>query len=98
MRELVHGWILSNYRAEKEEGIPQPLQPPAFERLEEVAVPLLVTMGGLDDPGTNEACRVLASRVAGARTIVYDAAHMMTLEHPGRFADDLLAFLDAIHA
>jgi len=57
-----------------------------------------VTMGGLDDPGTNEACRVLASRVAGARTIVYDAAHMMTLEHPGRFADDLLAFLDAIHA
>ena len=41
-----------NYRAEKVEGQPQPLQPPAIERLEDLRGPLLVLAGTLDDPGT----------------------------------------------
>jgi len=98
VREMVHGWILSNYRAEKEEGIPQPLQPPATERLDEVRVPVLVVIGELDEEGTNASSRHLAESVDGARLIEYQgAAHMLSLEHPGRFAEDLLGFLDSIH-
>jgi len=86
IRSLVHGWILDNYRAENEEGIPQPLDPPAVGRLAEVACPTQVTIGSLDDPGTNEACRLLAGSVAGGRLEVFDsAAHMLTLEQPDRF-------------
>lgn len=85
IRNLVHGWILDNYRAEKVEGIPQPLDPPAAGRLGEVTWPTLVVIGSLDDPGTNEACRFLAAGV-GARLEVFDgAAHMLTLEQPDRF-------------
>ena len=35
LRAKVHDWILTNYRAEKESGKPQPLQPPAVGRLSE---------------------------------------------------------------
>jgi pimeloyl-ACP methyl ester carboxylesterase len=98
VREMVHGWILSNYRSQKEEGVPQPLQPPAAERLEEVQVPVLVVIGELDDPGTNASSRYLAESVSGAKLLEYEgAAHMLSLEHPGRFAEDLLGFLDSIH-
>ena len=33
IRERVHEWVLTTYRAEKEEGTPQPLDPPAEQRL-----------------------------------------------------------------
>ena len=99
MREMVHGWILSNYQAEKEEGIPQPLEPPAIDRLGEIRLPVLVVIGELDDAGTNASSRHLAATVEGARLIEYEgAAHMLSLEHPGRFAEDLLGFLGSIQA
>ena len=98
LREMVHGWILTNYQAEKDEGIPQPLQPPAAERLGAIRIPVLVVIGALDEPGTNASSRFLAESVDGARLVEYEgAAHMLSLEHPGRFAEDLVAFLDEIH-
>jgi 3-oxoadipate enol-lactonase len=95
LRSLVHGWILDTYRAEKEEGIPQPLDPPAAGRLAEVAVPTLVVVGDLDDPGTMDAGGVLASQVAGARLETFaGCAHMLGLEQPDRFTELILEFLD----
>lgn len=95
VRDLVHGWILETYRAEKEEGIPQPLDPPANDRLGQLHAPLLVTVGDLDDSGTQAACRHLASVVPGARLEVFEgAAHMVNLEQPGRFNRLLREFLE----
>jgi len=97
IRSLVHGWILDNYRAEKEAGVPQPLEPPAAERLGEITCPTLVVVGGLDDPGTNEACRFLAAGVEGARLEEFpQAAHMLVLEESAQFATLLEGFLAAV--
>jgi pimeloyl-ACP methyl ester carboxylesterase len=97
VREQVHRWVLETYLAEKEEGQPQPLDPPAVGRLGELRAPLLVMVGTLDDPGTQESMRHLASAVAGARLEVFDeVAHMINLEQPDRFTAVLRAFLDEV--
>jgi 3-oxoadipate enol-lactonase len=96
VRARVHDWILSNYRAEKEEGIPQPLDPPANDRLGGLRAPLLVILGDLDDLGTQLSCRHLAATVPGARLEVFEgAAHMVNLEQPDRFNRLLRDFLNA---
>lgn len=99
VRSRVHDWILSGYRAEKEAGIPRPLDPPAVGRLAEISVPTLVIVGGLDDPATVDACGVLASGVAGARLVTFaGCAHMLNLEQSDRFTDTLIDFLEAVEA
>jgi pimeloyl-ACP methyl ester carboxylesterase len=86
IRARVHEWVLDTYRAEKEEGQPQPLDPPAAGRLGELRAPLLVVVGTLDDPGTIESMEHLAAYVPGARLERFEgAAHMLNLEQPDRF-------------
>ena len=93
IRAKVHEWILTTYEAEKEEGQPQPLDPPAAERLGDLRAPLLVMLGTLDDPGTSASMRHLAQTVPGARLEVFDgSAHMLNLEQPERFNALLLEF------
>jgi 3-oxoadipate enol-lactonase len=95
VRETVHEWILTNYRAEKAEGRPQPLDPPAVGRLGELRVPLLVILGTLDEPGTTASMRHLAERVSHARLETFEgAAHMLNMEQPERFNRLLREFLD----
>jgi pimeloyl-ACP methyl ester carboxylesterase len=94
----VHDWVLENYRAEKEEGQPQPLDPPAIGRLGDLRAPLLVMLGTLDDPGTVESMRHLAATVPGARLEEFESAHMVNLEHPDRFNAVLREFLDGVPA
>lgn len=98
VRRRVHDWVLDNYRAEKEEGQPQPLDPPAAGRLGDLEVPLLVMLGTLDDPGTVESMRHLAETVPGARLEEFESAHMVNLEHPERFNRVLREFLDGVPA
>jgi 3-oxoadipate enol-lactonase len=95
VRRRVHDWVLTNYRAEKEQGEPRPLDPPAVERLDELRAPLLVMLGTLDDPGTVDSMRYLAGRVPGARLEEFESAHMVNLEHPERFNRVLREFLAA---
>jgi pimeloyl-ACP methyl ester carboxylesterase len=99
VRARVHDWILTTYQAEKEEGQPRPLDPPAVGRLGELRAPLLVMLGTLDDPGTSQAMRHLADAVPGARLEVFEgSAHMLNLEQPDRFNTLLRAFLDGVPA
>lgn len=96
IRGRVHDWVLSNYRAEKTEGQPQVLDPPAAGRLGELRAPLLVMLGTLDDPGTQASMRHLAASVPGARLEVFEgAAHMLNLEQPERFNSLLREFFAA---
>ena len=91
----VHDWVLANYRAEKEEGKPQPLDPPAEGRLGDLSAPLLVMLGTLDEPATVESMRHLAAVVPAARLEEFESAHMVNLEHPERFNRVLREFLEA---
>ena len=95
VRRRVHDWVLENYLAEKEEGEPQPLDPPAAGRLGDLKAPLLVMLGTLDDPGTVDSMRHLARSVDGARLEEFESAHMVNLEHPDRFNRVLREHLDA---
>jgi pimeloyl-ACP methyl ester carboxylesterase len=96
VRARVRGWILANYLAEKEEGTPRPLDPPAWQRLDQVRVPVLAMVGTADDPATVDSMRQLAERVPGARLEIFEgAAHMLNLEQPERFNGLLREFLDA---
>ena len=99
IRAKVHDWILTTYVAEKEEGLPQPLDPPAAGRLGEVRVPTLVLAGGLDEPATVASCRHLADTVAGARYRLFpEVAHMINLERPAEFTRAVLDFLAEVGA
>lgn len=99
LRALVHDWILTNYQAEKEEGKPQVLDPPAVGRLSELRLPVLVLYGTLDDAGTSESMRHLAGIVPGARVEAFEGtAHMLNLEQPEKFNGLLRQFLDGASA
>lgn len=92
----VHEWILTNYRAEKAEGKPIPLDPPAVGRLHELRAPLLVMLGTLEEASTAAAMRYLVEHVPGARFEMFEgAAHMINLEQPDLFNRVLREFLDA---
>lgn len=96
VRRRVHAWVLENYLAEKEEGRPQPLDPPVVGRLGELKAPLLVMYGTLDEPATSESMRHLADAVPGARLEAFESAHLVNLEHPERFNQVLREFLDGV--
>jgi 3-oxoadipate enol-lactonase len=99
VRAKVHDWILTNYRAEKTEGTPQPLDPPAIGRLAELKVPVLAMAGTLDEPGTTESMRHLAGAVPGARLEIFEgSAHMLNLEQPEHFNTVLREFLEGTRA
>ncbi len=94
LRQTVRGWILASYEAEAVEGEPQPLDPPAAERLADVRVPTLVMVGAVDEPGGVVAGRHLAASVPGARLLEFrGVAHMIHLEEPERFNRLVLDFL-----
>lgn len=94
IRRMVHGWIVDGYRAETAWGKPQPLDPPAVERLAEVVAPTLVMIGELDEASAVAAGRHLGATVANARLVSFpDVAHMIHLEDPREFNRVTLEFL-----
>jgi 3-oxoadipate enol-lactonase len=94
IRRKVHDWILTTYQAEKAEGKPQSMNPPAAQRLAEVRAPTLVLVGAVDEPGGVAAGRHLAASVSGARLVEFPGvAHMIQLEEPERFNRIVLDFL-----
>lgn len=97
LRQKVHGWILAAMKAEKPWGKPQPLTPPAAERLGDVVIPTLVLIGQADEPASVLAERHLASSVAGAKVVEFpNVAHMIHLEQPERFNELVLEFLAGV--
>lgn len=95
LRARVHDWIAQGYRDHaKEEPTSQPLDPPAVNRLGQIQVPTLVMVGDLDEGGTIEACRKLATDIPGARFELFEGvAHMVNLEQPDRFTRLVRDFL-----
>jgi 3-oxoadipate enol-lactonase len=94
LRARVYGWILETYNAEKAEGRPQPLDPPAAQRLGEVQLPTLVIVGTADEPGAVASGRAVAAGILGAELVEFEGvAHMVQLERPERFSQVVLDFL-----
>ncbi len=72
----------------------EPLQPPAYGRLNEILAPTLVIVGNLDTTGILQQCDILGSEIPGARkVIVTDTAHLLNMEKPAEFNEIILDFL-----
>lgn len=71
------------------------LEPPALERLGEVAVPTLVLVGGLDLDAILDTATRVAEGIPGARLVDWpDTAHLPSMERPRDFLALLLRWLD----
>jgi pimeloyl-ACP methyl ester carboxylesterase len=80
------------------EGDPPPgpvrwSEPPAAQRLDEVAAPTLVVTGAHDLPGFRALGELLAREIPGAEHVVLDTAHLPGLERPGELNRLLAGFL-----
>ena len=64
------------------------LDPPVTERYGELTAPTLVVLGGYDLETTRDATERLVAAAPAVRRVDWpDAAHLPSMEHPGRFAD-----------
>ena len=70
------------------------LEPPAAERLQEIAVPTLVVVGERDMDAMHVQADFIAARIAGARTVrIAGSGHMTNMEAPGEFNTAVLDFI-----
>lgn len=75
-------------------GQPQPLEPPAVDRLPELSSSTLLVVGDLDQPLILDGIDLLAERVPQARKVVLPGtAHLPNLEQPEQFNELVLNFL-----
>ena len=94
LRDRIKGDVLSTYQAENEEGLPQPLEPRAADRLGELTVPVLVMIGTLDEARSRATAAHLVASVSESRSAEVDGvAHMIPLEAPERVTETLRDFI-----
>jgi len=94
LRDTIKGDVLSTYQAENEEGLPQPLEPRAADRLGELTAPVLVMIGTLDEARSRATAAHLVASVPESRSVeVAGVAHMIQLEAPDRVNEELRDFI-----
>jgi 3-oxoadipate enol-lactonase len=75
-------------------GTPEPLRPPAVDRLAELGVPALVMVGEYDlSPARAQYAHLLEALPDATGFCFQDAAHLPNLEHPKKFTHVLLDWL-----
>lgn len=73
---------------------PDPLDPPAAQRLDQIQAPALIVAGGLDHPEILRAAGVMASAIPHAQKVILPAsAHLPNMERPAAFNQAVLEFL-----
>ena len=73
------------------------LDPPAIERLEELAVPTLVMAADHDPPFMRRICDILGARIPDARRVdIPETDHVIAMRRPAEFNAAVLAFLGEV--
>lgn len=93
---LAHELHVPNITHVSDDGTVLPLEPPAFERLEEITAPVLVAVGEYDLSEELRAYDEMLARLpdaTGAR--IADSAHLPSVERAAEFTELLLGWLDA---
>jgi 2-hydroxy-6-oxonona-2,4-dienedioate hydrolase len=73
---------------------PEPLDPPAVQRLGQIRAPALIIAGGLDNPEITRAAEEMASAIPNAHKLVIPGcAHLPNMEKPSEFNQAVLDFL-----
>lgn len=77
---------------------PDPLDPPAIERLQQMHVPTLIIAGELDNAEFARAAGVMESAIPGAKKVILPGcAHLPNMEKPNEFNQVVLDFLGTIN-
>ena len=70
---------------------------PAFQRLKEVTIPVLVIVGEYDAPYILAAADYMVDKLPSARKVmISDAAHLPNLDHPDKFQKAVDDFVDSL--
>jgi pimeloyl-ACP methyl ester carboxylesterase len=73
------------------------IDPPAIERLEQIAAPTLVLPSDHDPPWTERTCRILAERIPNARLVqIPEVDHVVNVRKPAEFNRAVLEFLGEV--
>jgi 3-oxoadipate enol-lactonase len=76
-----------------------PPQPPAFARLEAIAVPALCLVGEHDHLDIHQVAAELTGRIPGTKRVTFPGVgHILNMEHPEAFNRAVIAFLMACEA
>jgi pimeloyl-ACP methyl ester carboxylesterase len=95
VRESVRRMNANNLRRQDGKPIPQPLDPEAIGRLAEITAPCLVIVGDLDTTGTLAMANIMVQGIPNARKLVFTgSAHMLSLEQPEKFNQEVIRFLE----
>jgi pimeloyl-ACP methyl ester carboxylesterase len=87
------GWHLVN------ENPVRSLDPPAAERLDDIAAPTLIVVGERDLPDFRAIADALHEGIPGAQKVVLPGVgHMSNMENPARFNQAVVGFLAGIRA
>ncbi len=95
-REQVRAMTTANYQMPNDFAsfMPQPMLPPARQRLAEINVPTLVIYGDKDVKEAIEIAHILETEIKGAKKVVIpNTAHHLNLERPADFNRVVLDFL-----
>lgn len=96
VRELVKQMTVAPFAYLDIERTRRTLEPPAVERLHEIAAPTLVIVGEVDLPEVHAAAEIMVQRIPGARKVVmHGTAHLPNMEQPEQFNEIVLDFLQA---
>jgi pimeloyl-ACP methyl ester carboxylesterase len=72
----------------------EPLQPPAFGRLDSLSFPTLSIVGDLDDASVADISEALVKHIVGCRSVVIkNTTHLPNMEKPDEFNQIILDFL-----
>jgi 3-oxoadipate enol-lactonase len=94
MRERVREMNAALFVRDDDAGEEIPLDPPAAERLAEIAAPTLIVCGDKDVLDVRQAAGPLAATIPGAQlAVIPDAAHLPQMEQPELFNEIVLGFL-----
>lgn len=97
VRQRVAEMELRNLSRGADESLAQGLKLPAFGRLDEIRVPVLVIIGDRDTTRIQQVAEELANGIAGARKVVMpDTAHVPNMEQPEAFNRLVLDFLAGV--
>jgi pimeloyl-ACP methyl ester carboxylesterase len=70
---------------------------PAFDRLSDLQIPVLVILGAHDNPYIRAAAEYMVERIPSAqKVIIKDAAHLPNMDHPDEFQTHVANFLESL--
>jgi pimeloyl-ACP methyl ester carboxylesterase len=72
-------------------------QTPAFDRLSELKIPVLIVVGEHDTPYILAAADHMVERIPSAQKVtIQDAAHLPNMDHPEKFQEIVTSFLESL--